>query len=249
MAQPIDLTRLAPSKPAIYYPESDRQPMGETDAHITVILYLRQALRYFFRQAEQVYVAANMFFYYREGEPDARCAPDVFVVKGVPKFDRRTYKLWEEFVSPCAVFEITSPSTRVTDSGHKKGLYEALKVEEYFLFDPLGEYLKPSLQGFRLQAGKYEPLALSPEGTLLSQALGLILKPEGGLLRVIDPTTGESLPTLDEALEQTETALKRAQVEAERAQAEAERADAAEAEVNRLRAELARLRGELNQDG
>jgi hypothetical protein len=144
----------------------------------------------------------------------------------------------------------------VIDLGHKKGLYEALRVEEYFLFDPLGEYLKPKLQGFRLQAGKYEPLALSPEGTLLSQALGLILKPEGGLLRVIDPTTGEALPTLDEALEQTETALKRAQVEAERAQAEAERAqaeaeraDAAEAEVNRLRAELARLRGELNQDG
>ena len=35
----------------IYYPESDGQPIGETDFHITTILYLRQALQYLFRHS------------------------------------------------------------------------------------------------------------------------------------------------------------------------------------------------------
>ncbi len=118
------------------------------------------------------------------------------------------------------------PSTRLKDFGDKKGLYETLGVEEYFLFDPLGEYLEPRLQGFRLTGGEYEPLTLSSAGTLFSQTLGVILKPEGKLLRIVDPTSGEAIPTLDEALAQTQ---------------------AAEAELTRLRAELAQLRGEANE--
>ncbi len=226
MTEVGDLARSAPTTQAVYYPETDGQPIGETDTHINVIFYLRQALRYFFRRTETVYVAANLFLYYQEGDPHARQAPDVFVVKGVPKFDRRTYKLWEELVSPCTIFEITLPSTRLKDFGDKKGLYETLGVEEYFLFDPLGEYLEPRLQGFRLTGGEYEPLTLSSAGTLFSQTLGVILKPEGKLLRIVDPTSGEAIPTLDEALAQTQ---------------------AAEAELTRLRAELAQLRGEANE--
>lgn len=33
---------------AVHYPESDGEPMGESDVHIDVLLYLRQALRYCF---------------------------------------------------------------------------------------------------------------------------------------------------------------------------------------------------------
>jgi Uma2 family endonuclease len=219
-----DLTQPTPVNLNIHYPETDGQPMGESDVHITAMLYLRQALRYLFRHAAQTYVAANMFLYYEEGNPEARRAPDVFVVKGVPKHDRRVYKLWEEQAAPCAIFEITSRSTRMEDLGAKRGLYELLGVNEYFLFDPLDEYLSPRLQGFRLTEGYYHPLALSPDGTLLSQELGVILKPEDTLLRVINPTTGKEVPTLDEALDQ------------------------AEAEVARLQAELEQLRRQLGQD-
>ncbi len=219
----------------IHYPESDGQPMGETDFHINAILYLRQALRYFFRQVERVYVAADMLFYFEEGNPAAYKVPDVFVVKGIAKHDRRIYKLWEEKVAPCAVFEITSRSSRLEDLGAKRGLYEMLGVREYFVFDPLDEYLSPRLQGFRLVESYYQPMELSPQGTLFSQELGLILQSEGVLLRLVDPNTGEALPTLDEAVDL-------ALAETERAQAEAERADAAEAELARLRAELRRLR-------
>jgi Uma2 family endonuclease len=225
---------------AVHYPESDGQPMGETEQHINAIMYLYQALKYFLRQAESIYAAANMLFYYEEGNPAAVVVPDAFVVKGTSKHLRRTFKLWEEKVAPCVVFEITSSSTRLEDLGGKRALYEMLGVREYFLFDPLGEYLSPQLQGFRLEGAYFQPLELSPEGTFFSQELGLILRPQGSLLRLADPETGQALPTLDEAVDL-------ALAEMERAQVEAERADAAEAELARLRAELERLRHQANQ--
>lgn len=226
----------------VHYPESDGQPMGETEQHINAIMYLYQALKHFLRQAERTYAAANMLFYYEEGNPTAVVVPDAFVVKGISKHVRRTFKLWEEKVAPCVVFEITSSSTRLEDLGGKRALYEMLGVHEYFLFDPLGEYLEPQLQGFRLEEGYYQRLELSPEGTLSSQELELTLRPDGDLLRLVDPETGEALPTLDEAVDLALAETERAQVEAQRAQAEAQRADAAEAELARLRAELKRLR-------
>jgi len=249
----------------IYYPESDGEPMGETDFHIDVILYLKQALRHLFREASQTYVAANMFFYYEKGNPAAVSAPDAFVVKGISKHQRRTYKLWEEGVVPCAIFEITSRKTYQEDFGNKKKVYQKLGVAEYFMFDPLGERLSPRLQGFRLQRGFYRPLPLSAEGTLYSQELDIILCPQGDFLKLLYPTTGEAIPTLDEAIDWAYLAQEkaaqeslraeqeaqhakqetlRAEQEALRAEQEALRADAAEAELAHLRAVLKRLQRE-----
>ncbi|MCB0128593.1 MAG: Uma2 family endonuclease [Caldilineaceae bacterium] len=215
----------------IEYPESDGKPVGETDWHISVILYLRAALRFYFRHVTDLYAAADMLFYYEEGNPQLSKAPDVFVVKGINKEDRATYKLWEERAVPCVIFEITSRSTRWQDVGEKKGLYEYLGVREYFLFDPLNEYLKPQLQGFRLINGSYQPIDLSPDGTLYSQELGLLLKPEGRQLRLIDAQTGEGIPTMEES--------------AERAELEAQRAQAAESKAEQLEHEIAELRRQL----
>ena len=43
----------------IHYPETDGKPMAETDVHIDVLIYLREALRDHFRDAPQVYVEAD----------------------------------------------------------------------------------------------------------------------------------------------------------------------------------------------
>lgn len=203
--------------------------------HITVILYLRQALRHFFRQVDKIYVAANNLFYYEEGNARVFVSPDVYVVKGVAKHDRRVYKLWEEKAAPCVVFEITSCSTRRDDLGDKRTLYEMLGVEEYFLFDPEGDYLKPRLQRFRLLEDFYTPIAHEQDGSVTSNELGLVLQPAGSLLRLIDPATGQALPTLDEAVDEIGEALARTAIEAQRA-------NRAEAELARLRAELEELR-------
>jgi len=226
----------------IYYPESDGKPMGETGFHIAVIFQLWQALRFFFRHTTDVYVGADMLFYYEEGEPTIFKVPDVFVAKGVSKAERRIYKLWEEKATPSVVFEVTSRSTRYEDVAEKKGLYEFLGVREYFLFDPLGEYLKPRFQGFRLVQGHYEPISPTKDGILTSQELGVILRPDEAILRVIDLKTGEEIPSLEELNDKTAEALDRAEVEAQRAEVEAQRADNAEAELEHLRAELEQLK-------
>ena len=212
---------------AVYYPESDGEPMAETDTHRDVMVYLIEALQDFFRDDPQVYVAGNLFVYYQEGDPAQVVAPDVFVVKGVPRRKRRTYKVWEEGKGPDVVIEVSSRKTRREDLGPKKGTYEMMGVQEYYLFDPLGEYLETPLVGYRLTDEGYRPLKQEP---LVSEVLGLALQVEEGELRLYDPATGEKLLTPLEAQEA-------------RRQAEA-RAEAAEAELARLHAELDHLRGE-----
>jgi Uma2 family endonuclease len=214
----------------IHYPESDGKPMGETDVHIDALIYLREALRDYFRDDPQMYVAGNMFLYYEEGNPSACVAPDVFVVQGVAKGERRTYRLWEEGQPPAVVFEITSRGSRLEDLGTKRAVYAMLGVLEYFLYDPLGEYLRPPLQGYRLEEGEFQRLPPGVAGGFTSQTLGLELRLEHDRLRVFNPTSGERLLTPAEAL------LARRIAEA--------RVSRAEAEVERLRTEVARLRGE-----
>jgi hypothetical protein len=248
-----ELTRIEGAQPQaeVFYPESDGKPMGETDFHVAALLHLWQSLRFYFRLEPQVYVAGDMLFYSEEGNPAEVKVPDVFVVKGIAKHNRRVYKLWEEGVAPCVVFEITSRSTRLEDQGTKRALYEMLGVQEYFLFDPLEEYLRPRLQGLSLTQGSYGNMPILDDGTLVSHELGLVLHPVGTLLRLLDPDMGRFLPTMDEAVDLMDEALERARgarqqadVEARRAEAEARRAEAearrAEAEARRAEAEAAR---------
>jgi Uma2 family endonuclease len=226
------MDQLTTAATQIYYPQSDGKPMGETDGHIDALIYLREALRDHFRDDPQMYVAGNMLLYYEEGNPAACVAPDVFVVQGVAKHERRTYRLWDEGRPPTVVFEITSRGSRLEDLGTKRVVYAMLGVQEYVLYDPLGEYLRPPLQGYRLQEGEYQRIPPGDEGRLTSQALGLELRVEEGRLRLVNPLTGERLLTPAEAL----TARRVADA----------RASQAEAELERLRAELARLRGETH---
>lgn len=236
---------LSLSTPIIEYPESDGKPMAETDSHLTVIIHLIQALRDFFDSSPNVYVAGDMMFYYEKGNPDAVKAPDVFVVKGVPKHKHRTFKLWEEQAVPCTIFEITSKNTRSEDTDNKKRLYQRLGVPEYFLFDPLGEYLSPRLQGFTLVNGRYKRLKESAKETLLSSELGLLLRAEDDLLRLVNATTGKVIPNAREAMRYAEFETHRADFEAQRAESEARRAVVAEAKTAQMQAEIAQLQAEL----
>jgi Uma2 family endonuclease len=203
---------------AIRYPETDGKPMGETDIHIAQIIDLLFALTRYFREDPRVYVAADLLLYYVEGDPKEFVVPDVFVVRGVPKGQRRIYKLWEEGRAPDVVFEITSASTRREDLGTKRVLYADLGVKEYFVFDPTGEDLRPPLRAFRLSGSEYQPL----KEPVFSEVLGLELQIVDKHLRLFDPRTGKRLLTP--------------------AEADAAR-EAAEAEVERLRAELEKLKG------
>jgi Uma2 family endonuclease len=226
----MSTTTDVPMRQRAEYPESDGKPLGETDVHRREIAQIIEMLMLFFESAPDVYVSGNLMFYYEKGNPSAVTSPDVFVVRGVQKGLRRTYKLWEERQAPVAVFEITSRSTRLEDKGNKRALYAMLGVREYFMFDPLAEYLKPALQGFRLVGEEYIAIDQTADGALISQELGLQLSSDSSFLRLIDIATGLPL-------------LRPAELDAAR-RVEADARRAAEEEVARLRAELARLRGE-----
>jgi Uma2 family endonuclease len=177
----------------IYYPESDGQPMAETDLHRDEMYDLIHALRRRYWDVPDVYVTGNLFFYYVQGDPRAVVAPDVFLVHGVTKRQRRTYKLWEEGRAPSLVLELTSDSTRDEDVSRKKLCYERLGVEEYFLHDPYQDYLDPALQGFRLVNGRYQRIEPEAGDALRSLTTGLLLRTEGPRLRLVDAVTGERL--------------------------------------------------------
>ncbi|WP_281380312.1 Uma2 family endonuclease [Armatimonas rosea] len=202
------------SRRAVHYPDSDGKPMAETDAHRFLISNSVSALLWHFSsRSHEVYVSGNNFFYYKEGDPKARLSPDTYVVFGPEQRDRNSYKSWEEGDAlPAVVFEFTSKKTQKEDVSDKMQTYEQLRIPEYFLFDPTGDYLKPSLRGYRMTPlGMYSPIAPQENGRLASEQLGLELAADGVRLRFFNPATGEFLPTLAEA--QSEIARLRAELE------------------------------------
>ncbi|WP_254565350.1 Uma2 family endonuclease [Oscillatoria sp. HE19RPO] len=219
--------------PQIEYPEEDGKPMAESDPARDYLIYTVETLDIHFQNRQDIYVSGNLFIYYEEGKPECVVSPDAFVVLGVEKRKRRSYKTWEENdKAPNFVLEITSRSTRSQDQGAKKGIYAFLGVSEYFQYDPTGDYLRPRLQGLRLRDGNYFPLELTalPDGTqtIWSEVLGLELRLlPGGELRFYNPATGELLLSHRE--------------EAQARQEEAQARQAAEARIAELEARLRSL--------
>ena len=142
----------------VEYPSSDGKPMAETDLHFDRITYAANALKIRYAATPNVYVGANMLVYDEPGNPRRSLAPDVFVVFGVPKHRRDVFKIWEE-KPPSFVLEITSRSTRREDTDAKRRRYAAWGVDEYFLYDPRGEYLAPPLVGLSLRQGRYRSMS------------------------------------------------------------------------------------------
>lgn len=219
-------------KKEVIYPDSDGKPVAETEVHRDNLLFGIEMLRWHFESDPDFYVTGNMFLYYVKGDKRRHVSPDIFVIRGIPKLPKRRYfLLWEEKKGPDFITELTSKSTRHEDLETKFHIYQdILKVREYFLCDPFGEYLHPPLQGFRLHRGKYQPIR-PVKGRLPSEVLGLHLEKIGFDLRFYDPVADELLIGPEQAREQA-GAAKRA-IAAQKQ---------AEAEVERLRHELEALR-------
>jgi Uma2 family endonuclease len=202
--------------------------MAETPIHIRAIILFFQALEDVLAALTDVYLAADMLWYWEENNPGARRAPDVMVIKGVGRAERRSFFSWRENGAvPCFIVEFASEKTWREDLYEKRRLYAELGVREYFIFDPEALYLRPALQGWRLdERGVYVPLEPDTDDRLKSEELGLYLRGEGTMLRLIDAATGQPVPTREERVEQ-----------------ERSRADRMEAEVIRLRALLGQARG------
>jgi Uma2 family endonuclease len=229
-------------------PESDGKPMAETHKHVLQMVAALNALRWHFRDDQQLYLIGNMFVYFLDNLGTLRrVAPDIFAVRGISTEARRVYAVEKEGKAPDIVIEFTSKKTQKTDTIKKPKFYSWLGVKEYFMFDPLGEYLKPRLIGNELVNGEYARMKMA-HGRLHSKVLGLDLVVDGDDLRFYDPQTEKWLLRHEEAQVARQIAEAQAQRElAARQAAEAEvqrelaARQAAEAEISRLREELARL--------
>ena len=199
----------------ICYPETDGKPMAETDKHRDLMVELIESLKIFYAEDSEIYVTGDLFLYYLEGVPQECVAPDVMVCFGVPKKERRIYKLWEEKIVPSVVIELASHSTFKNDREGKRELYEFLGVKEYFIYNP--EYPKtlPSLLAYRLENGEYQKISIK-NGRIFSEVLDLELVDTGNTLRLFNPQTENFLPSrveLFQAAEKAESEIKRLQAE------------------------------------
>jgi Uma2 family endonuclease len=254
----------------IFYPETDGEPMAESDYQRNPLIYAVKALDIYFANHPDVYVSGNLLIYYVKDNPKKVVAPDVFVVFGVPKHLRPIYKVWEEGKGPDVVIEITSKTTRERDEEDKPAIYQAMGVQEYFQYDPTGDYLMPALRGRRLDAsGNYHLIPPTSQNggsgvlVLPSRVLNLELHLDEGRLRLFDPLSkwylfsheeereariqeAEARKQAEEARRQWEAKFN-AEAEARRQEAEARRQEAearrqAEERIKALEAEMQRMR-------
>ncbi len=221
-----------------FYPYYE-DTVTESDSHFTAITYLLLALRQHLAGRPADWAFANMFVYDQPGNRNRKVSPDVFVAFGCGHHTRRVFRTWVDGGSPVAVFEVTSLTSRRTDRTTKRVRYAEMGVEEYFLFDPLGEYLPGQLRVYRREQQDLVPVVT--QGRYLSQLLGLELVVEGELLRLIDPvsripylTQAESFVANEAAVRQADEERRRADAERRRADTERRRADALEQKLREL---------------
>ena len=219
------------------YPESDGQPMAETELHRDLMIDSILTLKACFQDLLAVCVSGNMFMYYAIGDASRSVSPDVFVTFGIERKQRRIYRVWEEGKPPDFVLEFSSKRTVSNDLGAKKDLYaEVLGVREYFLYDAERKYLPTPLMGFRLVGTEYVPILPEPDGKVFAETLGLSLGLRGDGFGFYEPIAGRWLETpMDEAAARAEEAA----ALADRLEAEAEqaKANAAQAVLVQRRAE------------
>ncbi|MCJ2542785.1 Uma2 family endonuclease [Thermostichus vulcanus] len=192
--------------------DSDEPPL-ESDLHRQQIDLLIRLLQYWWRDRQDFYISGNLTVYYNTEQLKTRDfrGPDVFVVLGTEKKDRRSWTIWDEGGRyPNVVIELLSSSTAKVDKGAKKTLYQDIwRLPEYYWFDPHSL----ELAGFRLVEGRYQEIPPDSAGYLPSEQLGLKLGIHAGKLRWFT-AEGQLIPLPEEAERQ------RAEQEYQRAEQE-----------------------------
>jgi Uma2 family endonuclease len=230
------MSLIAPGAPVspIEYPESDGKPMADNTKQFRWIQVLYGNIAALYHDRDDVFVAGDLLCYPEEGHPEINTAPDVLVVFGRPRGDRRSYKQWEEGGIPVTVaFEVLSPGNTAQEMADKFAFYEDYGVEEYYIYNPD----KDRLQVF-LRRGEVLARVRKVNGHV-SPRLGIRFDLSGPEMVVYYPD-GRRFRTFEE-------------LEAERAQAEIrareaeERAELAQREAKQARQEADKARREAEQ--
>ena len=197
-------TQLLSAPPAIEYPETDGLPMAENTKQFRWIVTIEGGLEAAYAHREDVFVAADLFWYPVQGDNTIRIAADIMVVFGRPKGDRSAYLQWlEGGISPKVTFEILSPGNTKPEMQGKLEFYEEYGVEEYYLYDPE----KPKLSGWRRRGGRLKQIRDMSNWT--SPKLGIRFDMSRGELRIYGPD-GRPFATYLEVVKSRDQERKRA---------------------------------------
>jgi Uma2 family endonuclease len=110
--------------------------MANNTEHYELIASTKYGLERLFHDRDDVFVAADLFWYPVEGKPKIVLAPDVMIAFGRPPGARKSYKQWEENDTPFhVVFEFLSESNSNKEVIKKALFFNRYGVEEYYQFD------------------------------------------------------------------------------------------------------------------
>ena len=234
-------------KDVAHYPESDGKPMADSTGQFRWIQFLSGNLSYLFKDDTNVLVASDLLWYPVRGRPDIVTAPDVMIIWGRPKHDRRSYKQFEEEgIAPQVVFEVLSHSNTKEETEFKTAFYRERGVREFYLYD----HENCSFEVVLFANGVTQSIPVANEWT--GPLLGIRFMPQlRADMEVYYPDGTPFLSFIElaermrfeveqgaRARERAIRERERAEQEAKRANAEARRADTAETEIARLRALL-----------
>jgi Uma2 family endonuclease len=237
----------------VFYPESDGEPVANNTQHYELISMTKDGLDTLFADRDDVFVAADLFWYPIKGEPKIVVAPDVMVALGRPPGPRRSYKQWEEDDTPFhVVFEFLSDANTPSEMAKKAMFFERHGVEEYYLYD----MEKGDLQVFVRYAGELLPVETDTNGWV-SPRLSIRFEVEwnGGRTGKGEPTLAIYYPDGTRFLTYAERVAaqhkaEQARTEAEQARTEAEQArDKALADLDAEREAVRILQEKLRAAG
>jgi Uma2 family endonuclease len=214
--------------------------MADNTLQYRWIVLIKENLEIIFANRPDVFIAADLLWYPIQVQqpPAPRQAPDVMVIFGRPKGERRSYRQWEEEnIPPQVVFEILSDSNKTAEGRRemerKLAFYEQYGVEEYYLYDP-DEW---NLTGWLRQQQQLRPIEQMSEW--ISPRLQVQFAGQEGRELVLYRPDGQRFLSFLDLEERLQVARQQAAQERQRA----EEAEAALAEERRQRETLlARLK-------
>ncbi len=154
------------------YPELEKEEkdMRQRAPEEDLTARLRSALTsgYNYPYHPEVLIGGEIPIYYGDRDPVTHrfphVVPDILIALNVDSYaidDRIGYDPIQNGKPPDVVVEIASPSTYRNDAGHKRDVYQMLRVPEYWRFDPSGgRMFGQAVIGERLVDDRYERLPL-----------------------------------------------------------------------------------------
>ncbi|MGG6264617.1 Uma2 family endonuclease [Leptolyngbya sp. AN03gr2] len=216
----------SPPQSNIVYPESDGKPMADNTLQFRWIVTIKENLELLFANDDRVFIAGDLLWYPIEGNNALCQAPDVMVVFGRPKGERRSYQQWkEDNLPPQVAFEILSPSNRLKEMTKKFKFYDDYGIEEYYIYDPDSV----ELVGWIRLEGRFQ--IIEDLNGWTSPRLGIRFEVQPETLELYRPDGDRFLTFVElgqakiEAEQQLEQERRRTEQERQRADQERQRAD------------------------